>query len=145
MTVSQNKELRIWLSTLCVLGVLPFVLLLGTTGLSSWAFLALLWLSFSVIYVTYSLVRPLSSERAPVWKRLFLGHIGVRMGYSSFALILFFLTGLPIQGIIPLFLPLLADSVNQWFIFPRTRKPIAIRAAVYVVVILVLLWLENRL
>ncbi len=137
-------ESRIWLSTLFIVGVLPFALLLVTTSFSIWTLAALLWLFFTVLYVAVAYARLPAIMRLPNTRRL-LWHATIRISYDAFALILFFTTGPPTPGMISLVLPLLADSANQWFIAPRRRKLTVMNAAVLAFVILFFLWLQSRL
>ena len=86
-------------------------------------------------FVSCQLESPISNlcrlQSVPMWPfpiNVLIGSLIQFSGYAPFALVLFF-TGLPFRGIPALFLPLLADSANEWVTFPRPRKATIMKAS----------------
>ncbi len=134
------RNVRIWLSSYLTLGVLPVPLLWIITGFSLWTLSSLFWLLITLGYILVVIGRFHGSEKQEV-----LLHAGLRAGYLSLMLVLFFGLAIPLLGTVAMFFPLGPDSVNQWFIAKKNKWLIVLRVLVYVLVVSILLWINSSL
>ena len=78
-------------------------------------------------------------------KQEVLLHAGLRIGYVLLMAVLFFGLSVPLLGAVAMFFPLFPDSVNEWFIAPKTRRFLVLRVLGTVLVISILLWINTML
>jgi len=100
----------------------------------------LFWLLVALGYVLIVIVRFRGSEKQEI-----LLHAGLRIGYVLLMVVLFFSLAIPLLGAVAMFFPLFPDSVNEWFIAPKTRRYMVLRVLGTVLVISILLWINSRL